>query len=288
MQSIEQYRELLQRRWFFLVRILLGLLVCVSLGIGVLTGTNWLLNLVNVTVAIRDPLANTLTAIAVLLLYSGVYRLLENRNITELNLSHNSGKLLLGLLTGLALQGLIFWILYLFDGYAVVSTNPVSGVVAPLVTGFADAVIAEIVLIGIFFRITEGFLGSWLTLLTLALVFIVLHGTNPNGSLISALAISMHGAFLLGAAFILTRNLWFPIAIHFAWDFSQVFIFGGTLSGSTMPNSIFTARLSGSPLLTGGYFGTQGALQAGLLCALLACYFLYKGKRNLLPPAWKK
>jgi membrane protease YdiL (CAAX protease family) len=47
------------------------------------------------------------------------------------------------------------------------------------------------------------------------------------------LAIQAAG-LLLGAAYIYAKNLWFPIAIHFAWNFTQSAIFGANVSGNTI------------------------------------------------------
>ncbi|HZZ00508.1 MAG TPA: CPBP family glutamic-type intramembrane protease, partial [Candidatus Baltobacteraceae bacterium] len=46
-----------------------------------------------------------------------------------------------------------------------------------------------------------------------------------------ALASGAAHAFNSGATFVLTRNLWMPIGLHFAWNFCEESIYGAQVSG---------------------------------------------------------
>ena len=74
---------------------------------------------------------------------------------------------------------------------------------------------------------------------------------------------------MLGLAYSLARNLWFPIGIHFAWNFTQGGIFGAPISGFRF-KSIFEFQLSGPEILTGGAFGPEASLAALAVCLLAA------------------
>ena len=50
---------------------------------------------------------------------------------------------------------------------------------------------------------------------------------------------------------IFRRNLWFPIALHFAWNFTQSGIYGAITSGNEKTPGLLTAKIQGSELITG-------------------------------------
>ena len=61
----------------------------------------------------------------------------------------------------------------------------------------------------------------------------------------------------------LTRRLWFPIGIHFAWNFMQAGAFGGTRAASSLGvRSLLDAETSGPDLVSGGGSGLDGSVFA--------------------------
>ncbi len=81
------------------------------------------------------------------------------------------------------------------------------------------------------------------------------------------------------AGYLLTRRLWLPIGIHWAWNFFENNIFGAPDSGEPA-NPVYTlihAHFSGPFALTGGPFGPEARVVcvvvstlAGLLLLRLA------------------
>jgi len=133
-------------------------------------------------------------------------------------------------------------------------------------------------------------LGSYLALTISAIIFGALHLANPNSSLVAAICIAIFAGLLLGAAYIYKRNLWFPIAIHFAWNFMQSGILGAITSGNEKTSSLLTTQITGSKLITGGGFGPEATIQAtvfGLIAAIILLY-LNKKQNKLINPYWKK
>jgi membrane protease YdiL (CAAX protease family) len=132
-------------------------------------------------------------------------------------------------------------------------------------------------------------LGSYISLALSALIFGALHLVNRESSFTSAACVAVEGGLLLGAAYIYSRNLWLPIAIHFAWNFMQSGIFGAITSGNEQTNSLFTTKITGPTLITGGAFGPEGTIQAILFCLIATIIFMYLNvKRNkLIRPYWK-
>jgi hypothetical protein len=70
---------------------------------------------------------------------------------------------------------------------------------------------------------------------------------------------------LLGWIVIRTGSLWFAIAYHVAWNVVAAHVLGLTTSGFDLGASIFTTKLAGPELLTGGSYGFEGSILTELL-----------------------
>jgi hypothetical protein len=95
-------------------------------------------------------------------------------------------------------------------------------------------------------------------------------------------AIALEAGVLLGAAFVVTRNLWFPIALHFAWNFCEGPIFGTQVSGGVLTTSLFTSHVSGPVWLTGGRFGPEAGVPAIVIGLIASVALLVHAARNSL------
>jgi uncharacterized protein len=284
-----QHNDITKRILYFpLTKMLIGLAVCLSIGIAGLQLTRKILDNFLLNEETKDLIGNCLLAFLVAISYKILYRYYEKRRITELS-SQNFLKIFtLGLFIGAILQSLVFYVMYLNKSFTMVSINGVLPELPHLFSVLANAITAEIILIGIIFRITEEKLGSYFSLLLFSLLFGVIHFLNPNGSLLEAISIAMHGGFLLGAVYIYSRNLWLPITIHFAWDYTQASIFGATVSGYTLDKTVLSSKISGPSSLTGGYFGPHASLQAGCFSLLTALLFMILNHKQdkLIRPYW--
>lgn len=91
-----------------------------------------------------------------------------------------------------------------------------------------------------------------------ALMFSFIHILNPNFSWLGFANIFLAGV-LLGLPYSYTRQLWFPMALHFSWNFFQGPIFGFNVSGQEMYTLITQGR-SADTIWNGGKFGFEGSL----------------------------
>lgn len=251
-----------------ITKIILGLSICLG---AIIIGQQLFLKIPGVS-TLHTDLRNLIKGIVVSFLaigsYSIFYRKYEKRSITELSIKALGKSLFPGLLIGIGLQCLIILVIYLSGGFKIIATNPVSILIIPFTVAFTVAIIEEITLRGIIFRITEQKWGSTIALIISGVVFGGLHLINPHVTCISALCITVIGIFL-SAAYMYTKSLWFPIAIHFAWNFTQNGIFGAITSGNEKTNSLLTTEITGPEFITGGQFGPEGAIQS-LLFSLIA------------------
>jgi membrane protease YdiL (CAAX protease family) len=116
-------------------------------------------------------------------------------------------------------------------------------------------------------------LNKWIALVISALLFSAFHSANPDVSVFAIVNIFIAG-LLLGINYIFTKNLWFGIFFHFAWNYLQGPVFGYEVSGLKL-SSLFQQSLIGPEPWTGGPFGFEGSLLCALLLAIALVIFAY-------------
>jgi uncharacterized protein len=219
--------------------------------------------------------------------YSGYVRLVEKRPASELSGPHALRELAAGMFLGALLLSLTIGVLAALGVYQVTGNNGWLAMIATVPGFILAAVLEEVVMRGVVFRILEQSLGSWLALALSAVIFGALHLLNPGTTLLNAGAIMLEAGILLAAAYMLTRRLWFCIGIHFAWNFTQGGIFSAAVSGGAT-RGLLQAKLVGAESLTGGAFGVEGSAVALVVCASMALLLVIAAKRkgNVLQPFW--
>ncbi|MDN3550021.1 CPBP family intramembrane glutamic endopeptidase [Mucilaginibacter aquaedulcis] len=272
-----------------LTRIILGLITCLAT---VRLGQFFIQKLLftSVNKDLKSLLSGLFVAILALLSYGYLYKFYEKRKITELSKKGIVKNIAIGAGLGAILQSLTILIIFLNGGYSVISVNPIQFVILPLITAFTSAVIEEILLRGIIFRITEERLGTYFAMAISAALFGAMHLANPHSSVIAGIGLAIQAGLLLAAAYIYKRNLWFPIAIHFAWNFTQSAIFGANVSGNTLSKTLITSKITGPEWLTGGLFGPEGSVQATLFCTIATIILLILSRKQgkIITPPWRK
>jgi membrane protease YdiL (CAAX protease family) len=110
--------------------------------------------------------------------------------------------------------------------------------------------------------------GPFSALLPTSLLFAFAHAGNLNVSLLGLINTFGFG-LVLGYAYLRSRDLWLPIALHFGWNWALV-IFGLNLSGFKMGVTGFVVRWRVSDLWSGGAYGPEASvLTCGIIVALL-------------------
>jgi len=275
---------------FPITKIVLGSITVIGLYILVCWGLGELFKLCALSKEISNLSVAVLSSIVAIFTYLFLFKFYEKREITELSTDGITKKIFLGILLGAALQSLTILIMYLKGSFEIISVNSFLFIIPGLTMAFSSAIFEEILMRGIFFRIIEEKLGSYIALIISALLFGLLHLSNPNSSLLLALGLAIQAGLLLASAYIFTRSLWFPIAIHFAWNFTQSGIFGAKVSGNTISKTLLTTKIEGPEWLTGGEFGPEGSIQATLFCliATIILLILSKNRNKFIKPFWVK
>jgi hypothetical protein len=228
-----------------------------------------------------------LLTLVVVSAYSGYVRLVEKRSVAELSRPHAVRELGAGMFLGALLLSVTIGVLAALGVYRVTGTNGWLAMLATVPGFILAAVLEEVVMRGVVFRILEQSLGSWLALALSALIFGALHLLNPGTTLLNAGAVMLEAGILLAAAYMLTRRLWLCMGIHFAWNFTQGGIFSATVSGGAT-RGLLQAKLIGAEWLSGGAFGVEASAVALLVCTSAAVLLLIAARRkgNVLRPCW--
>lgn len=221
--------------------------------------------------------------------YIFLFRAYDKRRINELSAASFINSAMIGFLIGILLQSLFILIIYLAGTFLVVNVNSLSAMISPFAFALTAGFVAEIIMIGIVFRLLEEQTGTTIALLIFVILFTVLHVNVKGATVISVGATAMQAGLLLPAAYVFSRNLWLPIFLHFGWDFAEPGIFGGINPSGSLTQGLLTTKIAGNSLLTGGETGPQDSLSSLLLCLLLGLIFLAmaKQKNNLIKSHWR-
>lgn len=153
--------------------------------------------------------------------------------------------------------------------------------------GIQAAIVEEILARGIIFRFLEEFGGSWFALALSSGLFGFGHYSNPNATLFSSIAIAIEAGVMLGGAYMLTRNLWLAIGLHFGWNVTQGYIWDVPVSGNDV-DGLVESQPSGPEILSGGMFGLEASVIALVLATGLGIWFVYRAvqKGEVVRPWW--
>lgn len=118
--------------------------------------------------------------------------------------------------------------------------------------------------------------------LLLSLLFGLGHWSNPNRTLFSTVNTVLAGIWL-SLAYLKTRRLWFPTALHLTWNWAMGAVFGIPVSGLLVPRNPLLLTGAGGPVwLTGGSYGSEGGISATI--ALAASMLLIARMKPLSDP----
>ena len=150
----------------------------------------------------------------------------------------------------------------------------VQGLSTAFVTYVLVAFSEEVFARGWVLQVLERGRGTWVAAIGSAAIFSLLHAFNPGFGLTALLGLFLAG-LLFAQAYIVTRQLWLPIALHLTWNFSEGPLFGFPVSGMAS-EGLMTVHPTGPEVVTGGPFGPEAGLVVivGIAIAAAALYAL--------------
>ncbi|MDR9852466.1 type II CAAX endopeptidase family protein [Paenibacillus sp. VCA1] len=216
-----------------------------------------------------------------ILVYKLTLTYVARRSTPEIATKRAGMEIVLGVLTGaIFITGSAFIIMAL-GGYSFQwagSGYTSSVLISSIETALGAAMVEELIFRGLMFQAMDQLGGKPLALAVTSLFFGVAHLGNPGATLWSAFAIVLEAGVLLGAAFLWRRNLWFTMGLHFAWNAMESLL-GIPVSGHVAAG-LFTVKVNGDALLTGGDFGLEGSIVPVVVSLLISIPMLFATARS--------
>jgi len=121
---------------------------------------------------------------------------------------------------------------------------------------------------------------AWLGILLTSLPFALVHLNNPNVAAGFTFINTALAGLWLALAYLKTRSLWFPLGVHWAWNWALNSVLGLPVSGLKLTSHpLFFGTDLGPAWLTGGSYGIEG----GLACTVaLVISILFIGRTRLV------
>ena len=214
-------------------------------------------------------------------LYGVAVWLAEGRWPQELSLRQAPAELAIGLLVGAAMLSLAVGGLYVLGVYDISGPRP-SSALGTIAMAIESGFMEELLMRAIVLRLLMRAFGIWPALVVQAALFGAAHLANPNATPVAATAIAVEAGLMLAGFYLLTGRLWMSIGVHAAWNFTQGWVWGASVSGIPVVESLMVSNPKpGAPeFLSGGAFGPEASLPAMVVGTVTAIV--------VLRWAWKK
>ena len=107
--------------------------------------------------------------------------------------------------------------------------------------------------------------------------FVAIHLSNPNLSDALPYVNLLFAGIWLAVAYLRTRSLWFPLGVHWAWNWALGSLFGLPVSGinDLAPHPLLHGTDLGPAWLTGGKFGIEGGV-ACTITLIVSTIFIWR------------
>jgi len=133
------------------------------------------------------------------------------------------------------------------------------------------SVLEELLIRGVIFRIAEQAWGSRRALVGSTVLFVVAH--LPGEISLMGVLVTATASLAFTAAYQLSRRLWLPMGMHFAWNYLFSAVFSVPVSGHEAEGWLH-GSMSGPEWLSGGVYGVEASAVALLVWTVAAALLL--------------
>src|SRR6267378_3757063 len=145
---------------FFLTKMIAGIGVIVSLVACIEWLRSSILDKTNLSNDVKVLIVSVAEAFITTTSYILFFKACDKRRIHELSSATFINNAVIGFLIGILLQSLFILIIYLAGTFLVVNANPISLLIGPFAFALTAGFVAEIIMIGIVFRLLEEQTGT--------------------------------------------------------------------------------------------------------------------------------
>ena len=255
---------------YFIVVGIFQLVGAVILGVAIL-------DINSIKTTFQDFILNFFGLIGLLLVLWIFMKYVDKEKFINLgfHLKNKSKHFYLGVFLGFFIMGSAYLLLSQMDEIKYVKTVfKIDEIFVSIGLFVIVAINEEVFMRGYVLRNLMYSFNKYIALILSSILFSLMHGFNPNMDWFSYLNLFLAG-ILLGSTYIFTKNLWFPIALHFSWNFFQS-LFGFNVSGQNI-YSLIEFKIAKPNLINGGSFGFEGSIfciviQVVLIISILIYY----------------
>jgi uncharacterized protein len=222
------------------------------------------------TTMLLNYIINFIATILIIWLF---WRFVLKKDFSSIGFKDNNWQknLFLGLTTGiLAISSLIFGFVKI-QSLAFSPTDFINYLIIFILVSLSEEIMTRGLMLS---TLMEG-MNDYIALIIVSIIFGALHLLNDNVTTLSFINICIAGLFL-GISYIHNKSLWFPIGLHFTWNFFQGPIYGYEVSGHKNV-SVIEQTIHGNDTFTGGEFGFEGSIIALpiMIIAILCIHWYY-------------
>jgi len=126
---------------------------------------------------------------------------------------------------------------------------------------------------------------AWLGVFLTSVPFAAIHLKNPNVAAGFTFINTALAGVWLAVAYLRTRSLWFPLGVHWAWNWALGSLFGLPVSGISdlAPHPLLRGTDLGPAWLTGGSYGIEGGLACTITLVASTIFILRTRLVNATP-----
>jgi membrane protease YdiL (CAAX protease family) len=272
-------------RWRRLLRHPVARMLAASLAIVLALASSFALSEALLPKGTRIAWPNGIAALACGLGYWAYVKGVERRAVTELSGTGAGAEGALGASLGALLGLLTLAPLWGLGLYRVVGRGDAFPLVGQVPEMLLVAVFEELLIRGVIFRIAEQAWGSRRALLLSTLLFVAAH--LPGEISLMGMLVTAAASLAFTAAYQVSRRLWLPIGMHFAWNYLFAAVFAVPVSGHASTGWLI-GSMSGPEWLSGGAYGVEASAMALLVWTVAAALLLRSARtRGRFMPGWR-
>lgn len=241
-----------------------------------------ILDINSIKTIFQDFILNFFGLIGLLLLLGVFMKFVDNEKFINLgfHLKKISKHFYMGALLGFFIMAFAYLLLSQMNEIIYVKTVfKIKEIILSIGLFLIVAINEEVLMRGYVLRNLMYSFNKFTALIISSILFSFIHGFNPNMNWFSYLNLFLAGV-LLGSTYVFTKNLWFPIALHFSWNFFQT-LFGFNVSGQDF-YSLIEFKIAKPNLINGSSFGFEGSIFCIVIqLVLITSIFIYYNKSTL-------